>query len=122
MSDYLDIGVGLISHDLETQNRDLYIVDRRDRVRQHLRIRLWFFLGEWYLNTGVGVPFFEEIFVKAPNIPRIENILKVVILETPDVTELLKFVVDYSAQQRTFDLDFRANTTFGEIEFSESLL
>jgi hypothetical protein len=117
----MDIGVGLNSHDLEVVDRDLYLVSDRDRVRQHLKIRLWFFLGEWYLDTATGVPFFEEIFVKAPNISRIENILKVVILETPDVLEITKFDVDYDSRRRRFSLDFGVTTTFGRLVASETI-
>lgn len=121
MSDLLDIGVGITTHDLEVVGRDLYLVNERDRVRQHLKIRLWFFLGEWYLDTTAGVPFFEEILVKAPNISRIENILKVIILETPDVNEITEFDVDYDPRARTFRLDFGVTTTFGTLVASEQI-
>ena len=121
MSEFLDIAVGVNSHDLEVVDKDLHIVSEKDRVRQHLKIRLWFFLKEWFLDTTAGVPFFEEILVKAPNITRIENILKVVILDTPDVSEITKFDVAYDSALRKFSLDFGVTTTYGDLEQSEQI-
>jgi hypothetical protein len=121
MSRLLDIGVGVTSHDLEVVDNDLYIVSERDRVRQHLKIRLWFFLREWYLDTTAGVPYFEEILVKAPNITRIENILKLVTIETPDVQAITKFDVTFDSARRRFSVDFGVTTTYGNINDTQEI-
>lgn len=60
-------------------------------VAQALRIKLSFFLGEWFLNTQAGIPYFQSIFIKTPDLNLIEDVFKTEILSVKDVVELVSF-------------------------------
>ena len=117
----IDLALDKNTHDLLFLKNDFLIVKDIDKVAQSLKQRLSFYQGEWFLDTTVGIPYFEEIFVKNPNIPDIESIYKVEIVETEDVNEILEFNSSFTNDIRTYDLTFSVNTVFGDLEFSESI-
>lgn len=123
----LDIRLGVNSHDLEIgeESFDLSLVgdtDLTEYTAQKLKIRLWFFLGEWFLDTAEGTPFYQEILVKNPRVPRIETLLKARILESPNIESLESFASEYDNARRRFDVQFEAKTTEGEpITFEGSI-
>lgn len=84
---------------------------------QHVRTRLLFYRGEWFLNTEAGVPYFDQIFTKPVNLANIESILKTTILTTPGITKLLQFSMDYEgASNRRLSVSFSAETEYGDID------
>lgn len=107
--------------DLDLSGNKLRLTTGVEAIRQHLQVKLSIFLGEWFLDISVGVPYFEEIFVKAPNIGAVSELLKVQILETPGVLDLLEFDFDFDAAARAFQLEFKALTTEGIIDFTNEV-
>ena len=69
-------------HDLLIENHDLVLISDEGQLSQYIRIRLWFFYKEWYLDTSRGIRFFEEVLGKQNinNLPRIESLFKEEIL------------------------------------------
>lgn len=107
-------GNSVYDHDILVENFDFVILnDGIDRVVQDLRIRLWFFLGEWFLNISAGVPFYQDIKIKNPDLNAIEAIFKEVIFNTDDVLEIISFDLDFNSAQRKMTVQFEVNTTFG---------
>ena len=107
-------GVSIYDHDLLIENFDLSLIEGIDRVVQDLRIRLWFFFKEWFLDTSKGVPFYEEVNIKNPDLNAIEALFKEVIFETADVVEILSFDLDFNSAERKSTIVFQVNTTFGQ--------
>lgn len=89
-------------------------LDQADSVAQKLKIKLSTFLGEWFINTANGVPYYQEIFGKVRNKQTIDLIFQQKILEEPDVVELTEFSSDIS-NGRTYTINFRVRTTLGQI-------
>lgn len=108
-------------HDLLVEDFDLQIVDEVDAIKQNIRIRLWFFYREWFLDTSVGVRFYEDIKVKNPDLPDIEALLKAEISGTDGVNEILEFNMDFNRVTRLLSVTFKVNTTYGIIETTEVL-
>lgn len=109
----LDIGLDPLTGDLAFKDNDLVLVSGSEQLVQNLKIRLRFFLGEWFLDITKGLPFYEDILVKNPNLPDIDNIIKAQITETEDVTELLEYVSDYDPVLRTYSIQFKVRSIFG---------
>lgn len=108
--------------DLQITDGDLVLTTTTDRIDQYVRQRLQTFLGEFFLDTRVGVPYFEHILKKRIDPIVIDSILKKEIIETPGVTEITEFDLDLDSQTRTLTLNFRARTTDGtDIVFNEEL-
>lgn len=114
-----DIKLDKDAHDLLITNYDLSLVDGIDRVVQNLKIVIWFFFIEWYLDTSKGVRFYEDVLIKNPNLPNIEVLLKDKILQVADVEEILEFNINYSAALRSMSVIFKVKTTFGVVTISE---
>jgi len=112
------IGRGLDSNnDLVIAGSNFAIVEDGAETVQHVRTRLLFYFGEWFLDTFAGTPYFEQIFTKPANLANIESILKTRILNTPGVIRLIEFSLEYTGQsQRRLVVDFSAETEFGLIE------
>lgn len=77
--------------DLDLFNHELFLVTEVDQVVQHLEIRLKFFLGEWFLDTTKGIPYYDEILIKRYEVSGIESFIKSQIINTPGVTKLISF-------------------------------
>lgn len=104
--------------DLMITNNSLTLTTGLEAIRQHLQVRFQMFLGEWFLDTEVGVPWFQEILGKPQSFTVVHELLKETVLETPGVLELLKFEFDYVASTRDITLNFQCLSTEGIIDFS----
>ncbi len=96
------------SNDLDITTGDLQIVTAGDAVSQHLRIRLRFIRGEWFLDLRIGIPYFEEVLVKAINLMSVRGIFAEVIRDTPGVISLGDLTVDLDRSSRVLGLPFSA--------------
>ena len=105
--------------DLEIVNNSLVLTTGLDAIKQHITVKFRLFLGEWFLDTGVGVPWYEEILVKRASFAVVQERLKAVILETSGILELIEFQFDFNAVTRHATLKFRARTVEGNINFSQ---
>jgi len=117
----IDIALDKTTHDIIVSNNDFLVVKDVDKVGQKLKQRLLFYQGEWFLDTTVGIPYFQEVFVKNPNIPDIESIFKVEIVETEDVNQLLAFDSTFANDVRDYNITFTVDTPFGTVEFGETI-
>lgn len=88
-------------------------VEDKEVVLLAVKSRLQFFKGEWFLNTDDGTPYFQDILVKPARLRLIEGILKRRILETPGITSLNSFNMDFVSSTRKLTVDFEAIDQFG---------
>lgn len=102
-------------------NFDIPLISGIDQIAQNMNIRLRFFLGEWYLNTLVGIPYYQYFFIKNPNQIQVETFLKDEINNTPGVTEITSFASTYEATTRQFGVVFTANTESGTTTIEATL-
>ena len=116
-----DIKLSIQTHDLFFQSNDIVMVRGIDHLSHKLKIKLLFFFGEWFLDTTKGMDFFNVIFIDNPNLNAIDNMVKVTIVDTPGVLELLEYTSDFTPGTRTFFISFKVNTIYGEISFQETL-
>ena len=105
------------NNDLIIEKGQLKLVEDAAETIQHVRSRLLFYLGEWFLDLQAGTPYFQEIFTKPANLANIESILKSRILNTPGVSRLLEFTMDYEgSSNRRLTVSFSAETIYGIID------
>lgn len=114
MADFQDIKLTANDHDLLIEDFDLVLISGVERVAQSLRIRMWFFLGEWFMNTSMGLDYLGELAVKNPPLTLLESTLKREILMVQDVLEILSFVLTFDKKLRHMDVTYQVNTTFGQ--------
>ncbi len=78
-----------------------------------LKHRLQFFLGEWFLDTRLGVPYFSVVFVKNPKIEVIRRMFRRIILSCPPITEVPKLDIFYLSSERKLIYEFVATAADG---------
>lgn len=84
-----------------------------DVVAQRLSIRLQTFLGEWFINTAYGVPYWQRILGKKVSKTAIDRIFQEQILSERGVREITSFSSTF--QNRTYDMSFRVRAINGAV-------
>jgi len=105
--------------DILIEQNKFSIVSGPDEIVQNLRQNIRTFFGEWFLNQSLGVPYFQDIFIKNPNPISIEAAFKNVILGTIGVRELIDFDLNLDSAQRELSYTFSALIYDKIIDFSE---
>lgn len=111
----IDLQITGISNDLVIQDGDLVLIDGDEQIRQAILQNLQTFAGEWFLNTSIGIPYFQNIFVKNPNLDLIQLIFQNVIMGTPGVAQLNNFTFDYDNATRSLSISFIGVTSNGQV-------
>lgn len=94
---------------------EITLVTGAEAVAQHLTIRLRHFLGEWEMNTLEGIPFFRDIFVKAPDLSLVRDIFRQAIIGTPGVVSVEEISVNIDTATRTAAITFRCTFEDGTV-------
>jgi hypothetical protein len=112
----MDIGLDT-NHDAQPVAGDLPLVTKVDAIKQHLGQRLQLFMGEWFLDTTVGLPYYQSILIKNPNLDVVQALIQNQILGTPGMLELTTFQFDYDNLARELSVSFNAKSTNGDINY-----
>lgn len=81
-------------------------------VAQRLYIRLRSYLGEWFINTAYGVPYFQSILGKKISRPAVDLIFQEQILSENGVKEIISF--KSTLEQRRYSVNFTVKVVTGE--------
>jgi len=118
-----DLALDPVDRDLLVEDSKLVIIDGDAALVQHLIIRYNFFLGEWKLDTELGIPYFQEIFIKNPKSLTVRNIFRGVALGTPGIASLARFDLDLEPETRELAVTFTAVKDDGSLlDFSERFI
>ena len=91
-----------------------YFTSGIEGVRQAINIALLTFLGEFFLDTTVGVPYFQKILgVKSPNFAAIKAELANQIRAVSGVRSVVTVTMTYDRVNRTLAVVWTADTVFG---------
>ncbi|MDR1558710.1 MAG: hypothetical protein LBS84_03235 [Clostridiales bacterium] len=71
-----------------------------DSVRQAVRIRLLWFFNEWRFAPQYGIPYYEEILVKNPNLERIKSIIKTEAMSVDEVSAVRNVAITWDKSSR----------------------
>lgn len=86
------------------------LVSDIDALAQKVRIKLKTFLGEWPLDSTVGIPYFEQVLVRNQNSTAVEGLLISQIESTPGVNEVTEFNLTFNKATRRSNISFTATT------------
>ena len=84
-----------LKNDLVFEASSLVLAWDAEAVGQHVRQRLQTFLGEWFLDTGVGVPWLDQLLGRKYDPALAEAVVKAEILKTDGVREINSFSVSF---------------------------
>jgi hypothetical protein len=79
-----------------------------------LKHRLRLVLGEWFLDTRVGVPYFDAVYgVKNPDLELIRRLIRRIILSCEPINKVEKLVLNFDKVSRTLIYYFEATAEDG---------
>lgn len=102
--------------DILMKDGDLYFDEETADIRltnsvgQAATIRLRWFLGEWRLGPELGLPYYEDVLVKNPNIPKIKRIMLDKLYTINEVQEVESLDIDVSEANRNAKVTFKLLT------------
>lgn len=114
-----DILLDNATHDVSIIEGNMFLTTGIQAKRQHVKQRLLFFAGEWFLDDSIGIPYIQQVMVKNPNPVIIDSLLKNTIITTPGFRQLDQFELDLEPDTRVLTLTFQAQTEDGPVIFSE---
>lgn len=97
---------------------DLALIDKSERVRQQLRIKLQLWTGEWFLDTEFGTPYLQDILGKQLTLFGALAAIKTSIMEVTDVLEITSFKHQFNNQTRRLSVTFEVTTPYGRVSAS----
>lgn len=106
--------------DLAIESNDLVLLtDPRESIRQHWQIRLLTFKGEWFLDQRVGIPYYESILVKRPNLNLLTAIFRAATVQTPGIATVDSFTLVFDGPSRllTIDVEGKLEDDLGTFKF-----
>lgn len=92
-----------------------------DAIAQSLSMRLQFFLEEWFADETAGLPLFQKILVKNPNLAEVREAYRTEILGTTGVNNLIDFESALDSSTREFAVTASVDTDFGELTVSATV-
>ena len=87
-----------------------------DAAAQAVRTKLKLLLGEWWEDTGDGLPLFQQILLQratADGIQTVDLLIKQRIMEVAEVTNVQ--ITKSSVKDRQYQADVIIETIYGEI-------
>lgn len=112
---YLDLALDPDTGDLLVEGGDLVLTGGADNVIQEAKINLGWVMGEWFLDEDRGIPYFEQVLVKSPNLPVIQALYRRALLGTRGVVSVESLTLDLDKATRTLTVRWSARITDGTV-------
>lgn len=90
-------------------------------IYQDILQRLRTCLGEWFLNTTIGMPYYQLLFVKGARRADIDAAIQNIIVSTPGVLRLLSYQATYTTADRLVKVSFTCATSSGNVSYNGPL-
>ncbi|GAB1578679.1 MULTISPECIES: hypothetical protein [Bordetella] len=101
-------------HDLALSSAgDARLLDGAERIAQQIKVTLLTFLGEWFLDTDFGVPYLEQVLIKAPQRAQLEAVFRARIADVPGVRGVRRLDLQIERALRRLRVEFEAETDEG---------
>lgn len=104
-----------VTGDLMIAAGNLVLIGDGPAVAQAVGCALRMFLGEWFLDTSRGVPWFQRVLVKSPSANVLRSVFLDVILGVQGVAKVTQLNLQYSKTTRTLSVAWAAITDTGAL-------
>lgn len=92
-----------------------------DSVKQAIEIRLKWFANEWKLGPDLGIPYYEEVFVKNPSEQLIEEKMRDAIMDVDEVEDIISFDMSLDRKLRKLTVAYVVSVGENSIEGSVNI-
>lgn len=94
--------------DLYLSNGRLLLITGVSEHAQKIQNKLRLFKGEWFLDTRLGVPYYDVVLIKNPDLEVIKRLFREVILSVEGVVEITSLVLEWDRENRSLSYTFTA--------------
>lgn len=108
-----DLALDPATGDIDLTAQKLHLVDGDDAIVQHVALRLRMFRGEWFLDSTVGMPYYERVLVKNPDLVAVRSAFRQAIASTPGIASIDKFDLALDSTIRKLTVTFTATKQEG---------
>ena len=100
--------------DLLIENDKMILIDGVSEIQQLVSSKLKTFMGEYFLDNTIGLPYFQVIFEKGVNPSIIYSIFLEALTNIDGIEEItqLDIDVDYQYRTGTIDIECKADSEF----------
>jgi hypothetical protein len=98
-----------------------------EAVAQKVRTRLDLLQGEWFLDTGAGVPYMDNDYVtkaitdKPADTAWADAVIQAEVLDTDGVQAITSYSSNFNRSTRTFTVQITLTTIYGTTENIEQI-
>lgn len=108
------LALDLVTGDLRLDAGSLVVVDGADALAQRIRCRVRLWLGEWFADTSIGVPWQQILGTKNAQ-SFAEATLRRVVATCPGVSHVDAFSFAFDGPRRAAAVGFRVTATDGTV-------
>lgn len=112
-----------MAHNLKLNSNNDIIIGRgttrvagRELTIQLVKCKLLTVLGEWKADPSLGIPWFSDIMVKAPDLSLVEGLILTCIKNTPHVLDVISINLQLDKDNRVLTVTFEALSDWGLFE------
>ena len=95
------------------RNGDWAFAIDREGIQQRIGQTLRTIAGEWFLDLDYGLPYFEQILVKNPNLPSVQDIFRRALLSVKGVSSVERLTLSLDTPNRILRVDWVVSTDLG---------
>ena len=92
---------------------DWAFAEDRTGIQQRISQVLKTIAGEWFLDLDYGLPYFEQILVKNPNLPSVQDIFRRALLSVKGVSSVERLTLSLDTPNRILRVDWVVLTDLG---------
>ena len=107
--------------DLDLVANNLTLISGKDEIAQILKMNLQAVTGEWFLDTSLGLPWFDQILEKQNSAANIDAIFTDAIRRSEGVISVLTFRSSIDRALRTLRVEFSVATSAGVLTFNDEI-
>ena len=85
----------------------------REGIQQRIGQTLRTIAGEWFLDLDYGLPYFEQVLVKNPNLPSVQDIFRRALLSVKGVSSVERLTLSLDTPNRILRVDWVVSTDLG---------
>ena len=111
-----DLALDLETHDLAlTATGELYLTaDIPTSAAQRIAITLLMFSGEWFLDLTAGVPYYQSILVKNPDLALVRSLFRAKVAADGFAVDVPRMDVTLDRATRRLTISFSARLRSGD--------
>ena len=95
------------------RNGDWAFAVDREGIQQRISQVLKTIAGEWFLDLDYGLPYFEQILIKNPNLPSVQDLFRRALLSVKGVSSVERLTLSLDTTSRTLTVSWVVLTDLG---------